>query len=101
VVPNRPTEVDFSAEDTFERISSAETEPMIRRLAEKVWNASRKGGAGGPDRGAEAEDAEFEILTRSHTLQPSGVVRGAYGDCSGASRAGGLERSGGMCRSSC
>jgi DNA polymerase-4 len=42
VVPNRPTK-SISAEDTFERdVSLSETEPMIRRLAEKVWAGTRK-----------------------------------------------------------
>ena len=41
VVPNRASK-SISAEDTFERdIPLADTEPMICRLAEKVWNASR------------------------------------------------------------
>src|SRR5437899_7389111 len=42
VVPDRPTQ-SISAEDTFEHdVPLAETEPMIRPLAEKVWAASRK-----------------------------------------------------------
>src|SRR5271156_2789159 len=42
VVPDRPTK-SISAEDTFERdLPLAETEPIILRLAEKVWTASRK-----------------------------------------------------------
>jgi len=42
VVPDRPTKSIFS-EDTFEQDAPmAETEPMIRRLAERVWAASRK-----------------------------------------------------------
>ena len=42
VVPDRPTQ-SISAEDTFERdVPLADTEPMIRRLAELTWAASRK-----------------------------------------------------------
>ena len=42
VVPDRPTK-SISAEDTFEQdVPIAETERMIRRLAERVWAASRK-----------------------------------------------------------
>src|SRR5271169_2731349 len=42
VIPDRPTQ-SISAEDTFEQdVTLAETEPMIRRLAEKTWEASRK-----------------------------------------------------------
>ena len=42
VIPDRPTK-SISAEDTFERdIPLSEMEALIRRLAEKVWSASRK-----------------------------------------------------------
>jgi DNA polymerase-4 len=42
VIPDRPTQ-SVSAEDTFERdVPLSEIEPMIRRLAEKTWSASRK-----------------------------------------------------------
>jgi len=42
VVPDRPTK-SISVEDTFEQdVLLAETEPMIRHLAEKLWSASRK-----------------------------------------------------------
>ena len=42
VIPDRPTQ-SISVEDTFERdVPLSETEPMIRRLVEKLWSASRK-----------------------------------------------------------
>jgi DNA polymerase IV len=42
VVPNRPMQ-SMSVEDTFEKdVLLLETERMIRRLAEKLWSASRK-----------------------------------------------------------
>jgi DNA polymerase IV len=42
VVTDRPTQ-SISVEDTFERdVLLAETDTMIRRLAEKLWSASRK-----------------------------------------------------------
>jgi len=42
VLPNRPTK-SISAEDTFEQdIPLSETDDLIRRLAEKVWAASRR-----------------------------------------------------------
>ena len=42
VVPDRPTK-SISIEDTFEQdVALSELEPMIRRLAEKLWSASRK-----------------------------------------------------------
>src|SRR6201998_4802986 len=42
VVPDRPTQ-SISVEDTFERdVPLSETEPMIRRLTEKLWSACRK-----------------------------------------------------------
>jgi len=42
VIPDRPTQ-SMSVEDTFEHdVSLSETEPTIRRLAEKLWSASRK-----------------------------------------------------------
>ena len=41
MVSDRPTQ-SISAEDTFERdVPLEETEAVIRRLAEKVWLASR------------------------------------------------------------
>lgn len=67
VVPNRPTK-SISAEDTFERdVSLSETEPMIRRLAETVWAASRKESRIARTVVLKLKTREFNILTRSHT----------------------------------
>jgi DNA polymerase IV len=67
VVPNRPTK-SISAEDTFERdVPLAETEPMIRRLAEKIWNSSRKEMRVARTVILKLKTSEFGILTRSHT----------------------------------
>jgi DNA polymerase IV len=67
VVPDRPTK-SISAEDTFEQdVTIAETEPMIRRLAEKVWAASRKESRIGRTVVLKLKTSEFKILTRSHT----------------------------------
>jgi DNA polymerase IV len=67
VVPNRPTQ-SISAEDTFERdIPLAETEPMIRRLAEKVWSASRKESRSAHTVVLKLKTSEFNVLTRSRT----------------------------------
>src|SRR5713101_2621170 len=45
----------------------AETEPMIRRLAEKVWAASRKESRIARTVVLKFKTSEFKILTRSHT----------------------------------
>lgn len=67
VVSNRPTK-SISAEDTFERdISLEETESTIRRLAEKVWSASRKEARTARTIVLKLKTSEFNILTRSHT----------------------------------
>jgi DNA polymerase-4 len=67
VVPNRPTQ-SISAEDTFEQdVLLAETEPMIRRLAEKTWAASRKESRIARTVVLKLKTAEFHILTRSQT----------------------------------
>jgi DNA polymerase-4 len=67
VVPNRPTQ-SISAEDTFERdIPLMETESLIRRLAEKVWEASRKEPRIARTVVLKLKTSEFNILTRSHT----------------------------------
>jgi len=71
VVPNRPTQ-SISAEDTFDRdVLLEETEPMIRRLAEKVWSASRKESRTARTVVLKLKTSDFDILTRSHTPIPS------------------------------
>jgi len=67
VVPDRPTQ-SISAEDTFERdVPLAETEPMIRKLAELTWAASRKESRIARTVVLKLKTAEFKVLTRSHT----------------------------------
>jgi DNA polymerase IV len=67
VVPNRPTQ-SISAEDTFEHdVPLLEVEPMIRRLAEKVWIASRKEIRIARTVVLKLKTSDFSILTRSHT----------------------------------
>ncbi len=68
VVPNRPTQ-SISVEDTFEHdVPLAETEHMIRRLAEKLWSAARKESRIARTVVLKLKTSEFKILTRSHTL---------------------------------
>jgi DNA polymerase-4 len=67
VVPNRPTQ-SISAEDTFEQdVLLAETEPIIRRLAEKTWEASRKESRIARTVVLKLKTAGFQVLTRSQT----------------------------------
>ena len=67
VVPDRPTK-SISVEDTFQDdVLLAETEPMIRRLAEKLWSASRKESRIPRTVVLRLKTKEFKILTRSHT----------------------------------
>jgi DNA polymerase-4 len=67
VVPNRPTQ-SISVEDTFEKdVLLLETEPMIRRLAEKLWSDSRKEPRIARTVALKLKTSEFKILTRSHT----------------------------------
>jgi DNA polymerase IV len=67
VVPNRPTQ-SVSAEDTFEQdVLLAETEPMIRRLAEKTWAASQKELRVARTVVLKLKTADFNVVTRSHT----------------------------------
>jgi DNA polymerase IV len=67
VVPNRPTQ-SMSVEDTFEKdVLLLETEPMIRRVVEKLWSASRKEPRIARTVVLKLKTREFKILTRSHT----------------------------------
>ena len=67
VVPDRPTK-SISVEDTFERDAMLpELEPKIRRLAEKLWVASRKESRVPRTVILKLKTSEFKILTRSHT----------------------------------
>src|SRR5713226_2409945 len=70
VISDRPTQ-SISVEDTFEHdVPLAETEPMIRRLAEKLWSASRKVSRIARTVVLKLKTSGFKILTRSHTLGP-------------------------------
>jgi len=67
VVPDRPTQ-SISAEDTFERdVPLSEMEPMIRRLSEHTWAASRKESRIARTVVLKLKTSDFKILTRSHT----------------------------------
>lgn len=67
VLPNRPTK-SISAEDTFEQdIPLSETDDPIRRLAEKVWEASRRESRAARTVVLKLKTKEFNIHTRRHT----------------------------------
>jgi DNA polymerase IV len=67
VVPDRPTQ-SISAEDTFAQdVPLSDTEPLIRRLAEKAWTASRKQARIARTVVLKLKTSEFKILTRSLT----------------------------------
>ena len=67
VLPDRPTQ-SVSAEDTFQHdVPLSETVPLIRRLAEKTWAASRKETRIARTVVLRLRTSEFKILTRSHT----------------------------------
>jgi DNA polymerase-4 len=71
VVPDRPTK-SISVEDTFpEDVLLADTEPMIRRLAEKLWSASRKEPRIPRTIVLKLKTREFKVLTRSYTSDTS------------------------------
>jgi DNA polymerase-4 len=67
VTPDRPTK-SISAEDTFEQdIPLSETDDLIRRLAEKVWIASRRESRAARTVVLKLKTKEFNIHTRSYT----------------------------------
>ncbi|MGB8844584.1 MAG: DNA polymerase IV, partial [Terracidiphilus sp.] len=67
VVSNRPVQ-SISAEDTFEEdVLLSETAPMIRRMAEKAWTASRKEPRIARTVVLKLKTADFQIRTRSLT----------------------------------
>lgn len=67
VVPDRPTQ-SISVEDTFpEDVLLADTEPMIRRLSEKLWSALGKESRIPRTVVLKLKTREFKILTRSST----------------------------------
>src|SRR5260370_2846930 len=70
VVPDRPTK-SMSAEDTFEHdVVLAETDPMIRLLAEKLCSASRKQSRIARTVVLKLKTSDSNILTPSHTPSP-------------------------------
>ena len=75
VEPDQPVQ-SISSEDTFERdVPLSEIEPMLLRLAERTWLASRKTERVGRTVVLKLKTAQFRILTRSHTpeLPPSSL----------------------------
>src|SRR5437667_4682200 len=67
VIPDRPTQ-SISAEGTFEQdVLLTEMEPMIRKLSEHTWAASRKESRIARTVVLKLKTTEFKILTRSHT----------------------------------
>jgi DNA polymerase-4 len=67
VVPNRVSK-SISAEDTFPQdIPLAETEPQIRRLAEKLWRSSQGNARAAKTVVLKLKTREFSNLTRSLT----------------------------------
>ena len=67
VIPDRPTQ-SISVEGTFEQdVTLTEMEPMIRKLAEKTWSASRNELRIARTIVLKLKTSEFKILTRTHT----------------------------------
>ena len=71
VIPDRPTQ-SISSEDTFEHdVLLTEMEPMIRRLAQHTWAASREESRIARTVVLKLKTSDFKILTRSHTPSSS------------------------------
>jgi DNA polymerase IV len=69
VVPDRATQ-SISVEDTFEEdVILTETEPMIRRLSQKLWSASREESRIALTVVLKLKTSEFKVLTRSSTRE--------------------------------
>jgi DNA polymerase IV len=67
VTPDRPTK-SISAEDTLEHdIPLSQAEELIRRLADKVWSASRRETRIARTVVLKLKTKEFNVHTRSHT----------------------------------
>lgn len=67
VEPDQPVQ-SISSEDTFEHdVPLSGIEPMLLRLAERTWQASRKTERVGRTVVLKLKTAQFRILTRSHT----------------------------------
>jgi DNA polymerase IV len=83
VVPDRPTQ-SISAEETFEQdVLLTEMEPMILKLAEHPWAASRKESRIARTVVLKLKTSDFKILTRSQTL---GSTKGYEGTSSTGER---------------
>ncbi len=67
VIANRPVK-SISAEDTFVHdLSLSETDDLLRRLAEKVWQAAGKHPQVARTVVLKLKTSDFTVLTRSHT----------------------------------
>ncbi len=87
VEPNRPTQ-SISAEDTVERdLRLGEMEPLIRRLAEKVWAASRKQRRRARTVVLKLKTSDFKVLTRSQSPRPFPASSGELAELALALRA--------------
>src|SRR5262249_4336856 len=67
VVPDRPTQ-SISVDDTMERdLPLDELQPLIRRLAQKLWSGLRKEPRVARTVVLKLKTSSFKIMTRSHT----------------------------------